>query len=101
MHDCWSLYAVKPQFSQSTVLSSEKISLSSPHSGHSLMVRVGVRMKAELDPIQSQINRLEKLLGGEFAHKAPKAVVEKERAKLLTYRESAQKLREQLKHLED
>ncbi|MCJ7624432.1 MAG: class I tRNA ligase family protein, partial [Anaerolineaceae bacterium] len=60
-----------------------------------------LRMKADLDPIQSQINRLEKLLGSEFADKAPEAVVEKERAKLITYRESAQKLREQLKNLQD
>ncbi len=54
------------------------------------------RLEKEFGGIQSQIKRLEDLLGGEFAIKAPPGLVEKERQKLDTYRLSAQKLMEQL-----
>ena len=54
------------------------------------------RLEKEFGVIQSQIKRLEGLLGGEFASKAPQGLVEKERQKLDTYRISAQKLMEQL-----
>ncbi len=53
-------------------------------------------LEKEYGGIQSQIKRLEGLLGGEFATKAPPGLVEKERQKLDTYRLSAQKLMEQL-----
>ena len=54
------------------------------------------RLQAELAVVQSHIERLEKLLGSDFANKAPAAVVEKERAKLAEYRESYEKLKAQL-----
>ncbi|MCE5208324.1 MAG: valine--tRNA ligase, partial [Chloroflexi bacterium] len=54
------------------------------------------RLSKELDAIESQIQRLESLLGSDFANKAPAAVVEKERAKLAGYQDTAAKLREQL-----
>jgi len=47
--------------------------------------------------VNSQIERLEKLLASDFAAKAPPAVVEKERAKLKDYLESREKLAAQLK----
>jgi valyl-tRNA synthetase len=54
------------------------------------------RLKKELAETQSQIDRLEKLLGSDFANKAPTPVVEKERDKLSAYRETARKIKAQL-----
>ena len=54
------------------------------------------RLQAELAVVQSHIERLEKLLGSDFANKAPAAVVDKERAKLAEYKESYEKLKAQL-----
>jgi len=54
------------------------------------------RLEKDLTETQAQIERLEKLLGGSFAEKAPAAVVQKEREKLEGYREMAQKLRTQI-----
>lgn len=54
------------------------------------------RLQAELIVVQSHIDRLENLLGSDFANKAPAAVVEKERAKLAEYKESYEKLKAQL-----
>ena len=53
------------------------------------------RVKKETETLQSQINRLEALLASDFAHKAPAALVEKERAKLFEYKESLEKLKNQ------
>jgi valyl-tRNA synthetase len=58
------------------------------------------RLQKELTEVEAQIERLDKLLGGSFAEKAPPPVVEKERQKLTTYQETAGRLREQLKGLE-
>ena len=55
------------------------------------------RLSKELADTQSQIERLEKLLAGDFAGKAPAAVVAKEREKLAAYKETAEKLKAQLK----
>ncbi|HEX2979036.1 MAG TPA: class I tRNA ligase family protein [Anaerolineaceae bacterium] len=57
------------------------------------------RIQKELADTQSQIARLEGLLGSPFAQKAPAAVVDKERQKLATYQESANKLSAQLADL--
>jgi len=54
------------------------------------------RLEKDLAETQAQIERLEKLLGGSFAEKAPAAVVQKEREKLEGYREMARKLRAQI-----
>ena len=54
------------------------------------------RLNKELHEVEQQIDRLQSLLGGPFAHKAPAPVVEKERQKLKTYQETAAKLRIQL-----
>lgn len=50
------------------------------------------RLEKELAEIAGQIQRLEALLGGSFAEKAPAAVVERERQKLATYRETVARL---------
>jgi valyl-tRNA synthetase len=55
------------------------------------------RLEKELKEAQSHIDRLEKLLGSDFANKAPAALVQKERDKLAGYRETADKIKAQLK----
>jgi len=54
------------------------------------------RLEKELEEAEGQIKRLEKLLASPFAEKAPAEVVEKEREKLGTYRDTAEKIRQQL-----
>lgn len=55
------------------------------------------RLQKELQENESQIQRLESLLNGAFAQRAPANVVERERQKLVTYIETAASLREQLR----
>jgi valyl-tRNA synthetase len=54
------------------------------------------RLQKELAESQAQIDRLEKLLGSDFASKAPAPVVQKERERLAAFKETAEKLRSQL-----
>ncbi|HPS41818.1 MAG TPA: valine--tRNA ligase [Anaerolineaceae bacterium] len=54
------------------------------------------RLLKDLEEVNSQIERLEKLLGSDFAVRAPAAVVEKERTKLKDYLETREKLRAQV-----
>ncbi|HEY9075835.1 MAG TPA: valine--tRNA ligase [Anaerolineaceae bacterium] len=54
------------------------------------------RLQKELDEVLGQITRLEGLLSSPFAQKAPAAVVGKERQKLATFKETAERLRQQL-----
>ncbi len=54
------------------------------------------RLEQDLVESESQIKRLEKLLAGDFAKRAPAHLVEKERAKLASFQETAEKLRDQL-----
>jgi valyl-tRNA synthetase len=58
------------------------------------------RLERSLREALSQVERLEELLSGPFSEKAPAGVVQKERAKLESYREIAQKLRAQLEGLD-
>ena len=55
------------------------------------------RLEKELKEAQSHIERLEKLLSSDFANKAPAALVQKEREKLDGYKETAEKIKAQLK----
>ncbi|MCC6956525.1 MAG: valine--tRNA ligase [Anaerolineales bacterium] len=55
-----------------------------------------IRLERDLAEAQAQIARLEALLSGSFAEKAPPQVVGKEREKLDAYRETAAKLQAQL-----
>ena len=57
------------------------------------------RLSKELAEVKNQIERLENLLGSGFGSKAPAAVVEKERGRLTQFKETAQKLDQQLKML--
>jgi valyl-tRNA synthetase len=54
------------------------------------------RLEKELAEAESHITRLEKLLASGFAKKAPEPVVAKEREKLATYKEMAEKIKAQL-----
>jgi valyl-tRNA synthetase len=54
------------------------------------------RLEKELADVKVQIDRLEKLLGSDFANKAPAAVVQKERERLAGFMETAKKLMAQL-----
>ncbi|MCA1899098.1 MAG: valine--tRNA ligase [Chloroflexi bacterium] len=55
------------------------------------------RLEKELKEAQSQIERLEKLLASDFVNKAPAALVAREREKLAGYKETAEKIKAQLK----
>ena len=55
------------------------------------------RLEKELKDTEAQIERLEKLLSSDFANKAPAPVVAKEREKLAGYKETAEKIKAQLK----
>jgi valyl-tRNA synthetase len=57
------------------------------------------RLQKELAEVQSQVERLEKLLVSDFARRAPAALVDKECQKLEGFKETARKLNEQLKNL--
>ncbi|MGV8050522.1 MAG: valine--tRNA ligase [Anaerolineaceae bacterium] len=54
------------------------------------------RLQKELKEIESQITRLEGLLAGPFAQKAPEKIVDAEREKLEMYKASAVKLRDRI-----
>jgi valyl-tRNA synthetase len=58
------------------------------------------RLEKELAESMGQIERLEALLAGPFAEKAPSNVVDKERQKLVDYKDKAAKINSQLKTLE-
>ena len=55
------------------------------------------RLEKELAEAELHIARLEKLLASDFAKKAPEAVVAKEREKLASYKETAEKIKAQIK----
>ena len=57
------------------------------------------RLDNELAETRTQIRRLESLLAGPFAQKAPADIVQKEQDKLAVFRQTAEKLRAQLKEL--
>ncbi len=58
-----------------------------------------LRLEKDLAETQSQIERLQNLLAGSFAEKAPAAVVQKERDKLASFLATAEKIRSQLANL--
>ncbi len=57
------------------------------------------RLESELNEVHTHIQRLEQLLASPFSEKAPAEVVDKERARLEAYRQTAEKLNQQLKEL--
>ncbi len=57
------------------------------------------RLQEQLAEAVSQQERIEKLLTGAFAERAPEDVVERERAKLRSFEETAEKIKQQLEAL--
>ncbi|MDQ3006711.1 MAG: class I tRNA ligase family protein, partial [Chloroflexota bacterium] len=85
----------KPKDSAALVVGSVEIYL--PLAGMVDLAEEKSRLEKELKEAQSHIERLEKLLSGDFASKAPAAVVQKERDKLAAYKDTAGKIQAQLK----
>jgi valyl-tRNA synthetase len=57
------------------------------------------RLERELELAVAQVNRLQALLAGPFAERAPRQVVEKERSSLAFHQEAVRKLEDQLAQL--
>jgi valyl-tRNA synthetase len=87
----------KPQEAATLVVAGVEIYL--PLAGMVDTTAERIRLEKELEEVQQQISRLEQLLSSPFAQKAPPAVVEKERDKLMIYRQSAERLESQIKNL--
>ena len=84
----------KPQDSIMAVVSDVVVFL--PLAGLVDLQEERLRLEKELAQALAQVARLEALLGGDFAGKAPAAVVAKEREKLAALQQTAQKIRAQL-----
>jgi valyl-tRNA synthetase len=57
------------------------------------------RLTRALSEAESQAERLQKLLAGSFAERAPAEIVQKERNKLAGYEETVEKLRKQIESI--
>ncbi|MBI4732359.1 MAG: valine--tRNA ligase [Chloroflexi bacterium] len=86
--------ATKPEDAIALVVGPVEVHI--PLSGMVDMDEERVRLEKERASIQVQIDRLEKLLGSDFANKAPVAVVQKERERLAALKETSGKLKAQL-----
>jgi valyl-tRNA synthetase len=86
--------AAKPEKSTTLVVGPVEIYLSLAGVVDSAEERT--RLEKDLAETESQIARLETLLDSDFANKAPAAVVNKEREKLASYKETAEKIKSQL-----
>ena len=84
----------KPEGAAALVVGSVEIYL--PLAGMVDLEQERARLEKELAEAESHIARLEKLLAGGFAEKAPEPVVAKEREKLGIYKEMAEKIKAQL-----
>jgi valyl-tRNA synthetase len=85
----------KPEDSIALVVGSVEIYI--PLAGMVDVANEKARLEKELKEAESHIQRLENLLGGDFANKAPAALVAKEREKLAAYKDTAEKIKAQLK----
>ena len=85
----------KPQ--ESAVLVVGPIEIYIPLAGMVDLANDRARLEKELKEAESHIERLKKLLSSDFADKAPATVVAKEREKLEAYKDTAKKLKAQLK----
>jgi valyl-tRNA synthetase len=87
--------ADKPADAAALIIGSVEIYL--PLSGMVDLAEEKIRLEKELKEAESHIARLEKLLSSDFANKAPAALIQKEREKLEGYKDTAQKIKAQLK----
>jgi valyl-tRNA synthetase len=84
----------KPKDAAALIAGSVEIYL--PLAGMVDLANEKARLEKELKEAESHIQRLENLLGGDFANKAPAALVQKERDKLAGYKDTAEKIKAQL-----
>ena len=89
--------ATPPQGAASMVVTGVEIYL--PLAGLVDMAAERERLGKEFEEANSHVHRLQKLLNGPFAQKAPPQVVENEREKLDIFKETAEKLRQQIDNL--
>ncbi len=87
--------AEKPKDATALVVGSVEIYL--PLAGMVDLANEKARLEKELKEAESHIQRLETLLGSDFANKAPAALIAKEREKLAGYKDTAEKIKAQLK----
>jgi valyl-tRNA synthetase len=85
----------KPKDSVALVIGSVEAFV--PLAGMVDLVNDKARLEKDLKEAESHILRLENLLGSDFANKAPAGLVAKEREKLNGYKDTAEKIRVQLK----
>jgi valyl-tRNA synthetase len=85
----------KPEDAVALVIGSVEIYI--PLAGMVDLANEKARLEKELAEAESHIQRLENLLGSDFANKAPAALVAKEREKLAGYKDTAEKIKAQLK----
>jgi len=85
----------KPKDSITLVVGSVEVYI--PLAGMVDLAEEKSRLEKELKEAESHIERLEKLLSSDFANKAPEPVVQKERDKLAGYKDTAEKIKAQLK----
>ncbi len=91
----YQLLKEKPKDTAALVVGSVEIYL--PLAGIVDLANEKVRLEKELKEAQSHIERLEKLLSSDFTNKAPAALVQKEHEKLTGYKDTAEKIKAQLK----
>ena len=84
----------KPEDAIALVIGSVEVYI--PLAGMVDLANEKARLEKELKEAESHIQRLENLLGGDFANKAPAALIQKERDKLAAYKETAEKIKAQL-----
>ena len=87
--------ADKPAEAAALVIGAVEVYL--PLAGMVDLAEEKTRLEKELKEAESHIERLEKLLAGDFARKAPAALIQKERDKLAAYKETADKIKAQVK----
>jgi valyl-tRNA synthetase len=87
--------AMKPQ--ESIVLVVGPVEIHLPLAGMVDVDAERARLSRELSDTEAQIKRLEQLLAGDFASKAPSSVVARERERLAALQETAERLRGQVK----
>jgi valyl-tRNA synthetase len=85
----------KPQDTVALVVGSVEIYI--PLTGMVDAANDRARLEKDLKEAESHIQRLETLLGGDFATKAPAALIQKEKDKLAAYKDTAEKIKAQLK----
>jgi valyl-tRNA synthetase len=90
------LETVKVKPADSVALVAGPVEIYIPLSGMVDLEEERKRIRKELADARAQIDRLEKLLGSDFASKAPAAVVQRERERLVEFQEMAGKLKAQI-----